>query len=174
MLARVRVMAISELPSVERGRSVRVAGIFRSVSPLESPFGEERVLGYNIACSIFTGEPPSYASTAHVVRWSDAVLEDDTGELLVSLARYPVRAPARVERTLHDADAIARALGVLELKGAPATQLQILERGVLDGRRVTIAGLLHDEASRADFRGSAKPRPTLRGDRRRPLLIAPG
>jgi len=174
MLVRMPVIAISALASVARGRYVRASGILRSVSPLESLFGEERLLGYNVACSIFVGEPPSYASTAHVVRWSDAVLEDETGELLVSLARSTVRAPAGVERTLHGRDAIARALAALELTCEPPTQLQILERGMPDGRRVTIAGLLHDEAGRADFRRSAKPRLTLRGDRRRPILIAPG
>jgi hypothetical protein len=169
----VSVIAIAELATVERGRYVRVSGILRSVSPLESLFGEERALGYNVACSIFVGEPPSYASTALVARWSDAVLEDETGDVLVSLERSTVRAPAGVERTLHGREAIARALEALELTCEPPTQLQILERAMPDGRRVTVTGLLHDEASRADFRRSAKPRLTLRGDRRRPILISP-
>src|SRR5690606_2594552 len=102
------------------------------------------------------------------------LLEDETGELLVSLERSTVRAPAGVERTLDEPDEIARALAALELQGEPPTQLQILERAMADGRRVTLTGILHDEAARPDFRRSAKPRLTLLGDRARPILIAPG
>lgn len=168
------LLTIRGLSSAVRGSYVRVRGLVRSTSPVDAPLGAGRVLGYDLACSLFFGRPPAYERTERITHWCDAVLEDEGGEIVLALERSRVRAPAGAERTIHDEREVARLSKLLSLPPrARPTQLQVLERSAPHEKVVTVAGILDELEPGSGFRSSARPRLVLRGDVHRPVVIVP-
>lgn len=173
---------VDELSRVQRGTYVRVRGTLRAATPIEAPFGDEMLAGYDIACAVFSASrdrfgrvqrPAVFEETLYARRWSEAWLSDETGEIALDLHGSRVKAPAGAERTLISTADIQRAVRwlSLELPFVPA-ELQLTERLVPHEREATVTGFV-DVRGGGGFRVSARQQRVLRGDRLRPLVIVP-
>lgn len=166
-------VTVATLPDVTPDSPIQLTGVMRSFDPVDSVISGVPLLGYEVLCSVFGEE--GYLGKHRVVRWTDAVIDDGTGEARVELDGSRVRAPALGETTLHDEDEIGRALAALGLEIEAPTQLQLLERAVADGSRVTLRGVAGrlDPETRGAFRTSARPPLGVRSARGVPVVIVP-
>ena len=168
-----RPITAAGLRDASPGDAVQLEGVLRSLAPTKSVISGAPLVGYEVICSVF-GED-GYAGKHEVVRWADAVLEDDSGEARIELDGAYVRAPALGETTLDDEDEVTKALAALGLEIERPSQIQLLERAVPDGARVTVRGIAGriDPEARGAFRTSARPPIGLRSGRGAPIVIVP-
>lgn len=174
MTRTVRAADLAELP---RGTRVSLSGTARSLDPVDPPRGGPPLLGFSVACTVFLSGRrglPEFDATHHVARWKNAVLEDASGSVQLGLAASVVRAPATEEETLHDLAEMERVLTGLGLRVASPAQIQLLQRCVPDGARVTVTGTVDVVSdNRGAFRSSARPELVLLGARAAPLVLVP-
>lgn len=172
-------MVAESVRDAKPGDYVELRGVLRAADPIVGPVSKERLIGCTLVCSVFNVEQgnrlPEYIDRVDHAEWAQVVLEDDSGDVPLELDGALVRLPALAEATLEDAEAIAALLKRIDKTYEdPPEQLQLLERGVKDGARVSLTGRVADpELTGSAYRQSARPRKHVTGVRGAPLVITP-
>lgn len=181
-------LAAEAVRDATAGDYVELRGVLRAADPIVGPVSNESLIGYTLLCSVFD---PQYLERVDLAEWSEVVLEDDSGDVPLALEGAVVRLPALAETTLEGPSEIAEVLKKVDstsaeritallaqndatTNGKQHEQLQLLERGVLDGARVSLTGRVADPAlTGSAYRQSARPRKHVTGVRGAPLVITP-
>ncbi len=164
----------SDIVELTLGSYVEIEGVLRASTPVVGPVSGRTLVGYQVLCSVF-GAGDDYGGRHDVSRWTDAILDDGTAEITVALQASSVRAPATGEATI-EGDDVAPMLAKLGLTlDGPVRELQLIERGIADGARVNVRGVLSrlESADRGAFRSSARPPLGIRGERGTPIVLTP-
>lgn len=176
---RSRRLRAVEVREADPGDYVELVGELRASDPIEGPLSGRELVGYQVLCSVFQAGPrggmPEFDERVDAERWSSCVLVDDSGDVEITLRGSTLRVPVLAEDSLTDAAEIAAMLRRLDLSiDDPPEQLQLLERGVLDGASVHLTGRVAEPPlTQSAYRRSAKPRLRIVGVRGAPLVITP-